>query len=66
MNEYECLKTIEKEDIKNMTLEEVQRLVEEMNKERWLVDMKKTILDLLDVRDASTGPRIIEAKFEGD
>lgn len=60
---YECLKEIEKEDVEQMSFEELQLLAEKISKEQWAFKARQEILSILDVRDASHDPKIIEADF---
>lgn len=60
---YKCLKDIEQEDVEQMSFEELQLLAENMSKEQWAFKARQEILSILDVRDATTDPKIIEADF---
>ena len=60
---YECLKDIEQEDVKQMSFEELKLLAERINKEQWAAKVRQEILSILDIRDATHDPRIIEADF---
>ena len=60
-----CLENIDKDQVREMSFEELQVLVESIKKEQWMDNTKREIINALDVRDAD-GPRIIEAKFEGE
>jgi len=60
---YECLKDISKEDVEQMSFEELKLLAEQINKEQWASKARHEILSILDIRDASHDPRIIDVDF---
>ena len=60
---YECLKEIEKEDVEQMSFEELQLLAERISKEQWAFKARQEILSILDIRDATPDPKIIDVDF---
>lgn len=60
---YECLKEIEKEDVEQMSFEELRLLAENISKEEWVFAARQKILNILDVRDATADPKIIDVDF---
>ena len=60
---YECLNEIEKEDVEQMSFEELQLLAERMSQEQWTFKTRQQILSVLNIRDATPDPKIINVDF---
>ena len=60
MKQFKCLEEIQKEDVLDMEFDNLRVLVEEVGKEAETEKMKQFLLNILDVRDAETNPRIID------
>jgi hypothetical protein len=60
---YECLNEIKKEDVEQMSFEELKLLAERISREQWAAKVKQEILSILDVRDAQHDPKIIDVDF---
>lgn len=60
MKTIKCLEEIQKEDVVGMEFDNLIVLVAEVNKEIETEKMKQFLLNILDVRDAETNPRILD------